>query len=60
MNQSPILDTLWMRCLAKEMEKAKRNNYDAVRFDVIDDLIVEASKMPIEDFIKWIKGEGCE
>lgn len=52
MGDSPILDTMWQRCLMKMYVKAKDEGKETIEIVDVDDYVVRVAKMPFTDMMK--------
>ena len=52
--ESPIIDTLWMRCLVKVATEAEQAGMGIVVFNEVEDLVLRVSKLPLEEMFKEI------
>ena len=55
--KSPISNSIWNRCLFEVIESIKETEA-IVEFVDVDALVIEKSKMNLEDFKKWLNEDN--
>jgi len=53
----PILDTMWQRCFWIVAEEALLKKEDEIKLDEVDKLVLEMSKLPVEDLIELLQSD---
>jgi len=52
----PFKDTIWYRCLWELLQNGRAEGKAVVEFQEVDDLVVEYSRLPIEEFREKFQG----
>ena len=55
MADSPVKDSMWMRCLYEEHEEAKKEGREWVQFKDVEMRVVEWAGLPIEELRKRLE-----